>query len=374
MDITITSAVIVKDEERCIDSLLPIFDEIIIIDTGSVDNTLNILGNYASDKLKIYHALWKNDFSKPRNLAIKKAKCDYIFFIDADEYINSSKCEVITAFDEINRNSQKNNLALCPNIQDHNSNVSSSVRRGFINNKGFYYFGYVHEELRKNSCDILDVNVNINIIHDGYCPEIIDGKDKKRRNYRLNLKNINAEPLHLRWRFFYYRDSFEDFAAEDIYHDLSEIIKINAHLPLQISNLKSEQYIFSILDLIARAKLKLRDDHDEFHRVISVMNEVIPFNSNGFYYSMVYEIFNWKDSVKKRIEEILDFKRSECQYNIDMLHSDGLHIDAVLSFYLYEIGMNAKAKELLLSVKSCGFHTELIDSYLRQMSYNNNEE
>ncbi|MCW2475326.1 hypothetical protein [Candidatus Symbiopectobacterium sp. NZEC151] len=79
-------------------------------------------------------------------------------------------------------------------------------------------------------------------------------------------------------------------------------------------------------------------------------------------------------TIKKRIEEILRFKHSERQYNIDMLHSDGLHIDAVLSFYLYEIGMNAKAKELLLSVKSCGFHTELIDSYLRQMSYNNNKE
>lgn len=111
MDITITGAVIVKDEERCIkrciDSLLPLFDEIIIVDTGSVDNTLNILHRYTSDKLKILHTLWEDNFSKPRNFAIKKAKCDYIFFIDADEYINSSKSEVITAFNEINLNSQK---------------------------------------------------------------------------------------------------------------------------------------------------------------------------------------------------------------------------------------------------------------------------
>lgn len=377
MDITITGAVIVKDEERCIkrciDSLLPIFDEIIIVDTGSVDNTLNILNHYTCDKLKIFHTLWENDFSKPRNLAIKKARCDYIFFIDADEYINSSRCEVISAFNEINRNTKKNDMALCPNIQDHNSNISRSVRRGFVNNEGFYYFGYVHEELRKSNSAILDFNVSVNIIHDGYFPEIIESKDKENRNYQLNLKNISAEPRYLRWRFFYYRDSFEFFPVEEIYHTLSNLIKINENFPLQYSNLKSDKYIFSILDLIARAKLKLRDDYDEFQRVIGVMNEIIPFNSNGFYYSMVYEIFNWKDSARRKIEEILNFKHSERQCNIDMLHSEGLHIDAALSFYLYEIGMKTKAKELLLSVKSCGFHTDLIDSYLRQMSYDEHE-
>lgn len=149
----------------------------------------------------------------------------------------------------------------------------------------------------------------------------------------MNLNNINAEPLYLRWRFFYYRDSFENFPAEDVYHTLSELIKINEHFPLQLSNLKLDQYSFSILDLMARAKLKLRDDHNEFHRIINLMNEIIPFNSNGFYYSMIYDIFNWKDSARKRIEAILKFKSSEHQYNIDMLHSDGLHIDAVLSIF-----------------------------------------
>lgn len=93
MDITITGAVIVRNEERCIkrciDSLVTIFYEIIIVDTGSFDNTLNILNSYPSDKLKIFNTKWEDDFSKSRNIAIHEASCEYIFFVDADEYISS---------------------------------------------------------------------------------------------------------------------------------------------------------------------------------------------------------------------------------------------------------------------------------------------
>lgn len=55
-DVTITVAIIVKDEERCIsrciESILQLFDEIIIVDTGSTDNTLNIIRGYSSKKIK----------------------------------------------------------------------------------------------------------------------------------------------------------------------------------------------------------------------------------------------------------------------------------------------------------------------------------
>jgi len=377
MDITITGAVIVRNEERCIkrcvDSMIAIFDEIIIVDTGSFDNTLNILNSYLSDKVKIFNTKWEDDFSKPRNIAIHEASCEYIFFVDADEYISSSKSEVISAFTDISRHAQKNKLALCPNIKDHDSNISRSVRRGFINNNDFYYFGYVHEELRNYNSEISDLNIKIDIIHDGYLLEVIEEKGKVKRNEILNLKNINIEPLYLRWRFFYYRDSFECIPAEEIYNTLSTLIKINGNLPLQISNLKSDQYIFPILDLMARAKLKLLDDENEFKCIIIMMNEMIPDNSNAFYYSMIYDIFKWKGSAKKKIIDIVKYKEMESYNNIDMLHSEGLHIDATLSFYMYEIGMIANAKKLLLSVKSSGFNTSLIDNYLNLMSYKDNE-
>ncbi|MGF6191028.1 glycosyltransferase [Serratia sp. 2723] len=84
-NVTVAAAIIVKNEERCIarciDSLLPLFQEIIVVDTGSTDNTLRILNGYLADGVKIFHMEWEDSFSKPRNLAISKLISNYIFLL-----------------------------------------------------------------------------------------------------------------------------------------------------------------------------------------------------------------------------------------------------------------------------------------------------
>lgn len=373
MDITITGAMIVKDEERCIqrclDTILPLVDEVIIVDTGSLDNTLSIIKNYQSKKIKLFNVSWNGNFSEARNYAIQKSTCDYILFLDADEYIVTSKDDFLSSIKLIDKNENLENMAFCPAIKDHNSNISRSVRRLFKNNNKFFYFGFVHEELRCNDgiTYLEDSFVEIEIHHDGYMPTIVKDKNKSMRNHDLNLKNVQAEPNYLRWVFFYYRDSFEIFNAEEIYITLENSIKRDVGKSLDENNLKNDPYTFSILDLMARAKLKTRDNHDKFHTIVKIMNYIIPMNSNGFYYSLIYDILSWKDTASARISEILEFKKSDKQYNVDMLHSDGLHVDAALSFYLYEVGFVEKARDLLLSVKSCGFQTELIDNYLNHL-------
>lgn len=71
--------------ERCINSVIDVFDEIIIIDTGSADNTLSKILNLNYQKVTIYNYKWKNDFSKARNFGINKANSKWVAFIDADE-------------------------------------------------------------------------------------------------------------------------------------------------------------------------------------------------------------------------------------------------------------------------------------------------
>ena len=85
---TLGLCMIVKNEQeildRCLISTSNIFDEIIIVDTGSSDNTVNIAKNYTD---KIYHFNWIDDFSKARNYAFDLSTTDYIMWLDADDVL-----------------------------------------------------------------------------------------------------------------------------------------------------------------------------------------------------------------------------------------------------------------------------------------------
>ena len=76
--VSISLCMIVKDEEavlaRCLDSVQGIADEIIIVDTGSSDQTRAIASQYG----RVLDFAWCNDFSAARNYSFAQAGCDYI--------------------------------------------------------------------------------------------------------------------------------------------------------------------------------------------------------------------------------------------------------------------------------------------------------
>lgn len=92
--IKVSVCMIVKNEEavleRCLNSLSPIADEIIIIDTGSSDRTKEIAKSYTT---KIYDYKWENNFAHARNYSFSKATMDYIYTADADEVIDPVNLE-----------------------------------------------------------------------------------------------------------------------------------------------------------------------------------------------------------------------------------------------------------------------------------------
>jgi glycosyltransferase involved in cell wall biosynthesis len=83
---TISLCMMVKDEEEllphCLDSLKNAVDEIIVVDTGSQDGTVELAKGYGA---KVYHHPWQNDFSKHRNQSIQYASKEWILIMDADE-------------------------------------------------------------------------------------------------------------------------------------------------------------------------------------------------------------------------------------------------------------------------------------------------
>ena len=78
---TLSLCMIVRDEEkildRCLSSIKDVVDEIIIVDTGSIDNTKTIAKKYTKE---IFDYKWNNDFSSARNYSFSLAKSEYIMW------------------------------------------------------------------------------------------------------------------------------------------------------------------------------------------------------------------------------------------------------------------------------------------------------
>lgn len=87
--ITISLCMIVKNEERilgrCLDSIADLADEIVIVDTGSTDDTKKVAASYGA---QVFDFEWVDDFSAARNFAFSKATCEYIYSADADEVLS----------------------------------------------------------------------------------------------------------------------------------------------------------------------------------------------------------------------------------------------------------------------------------------------
>ena len=104
---TLGCYMIVRDEEQtiknCLDSIINICDEIVIVDTGCIDKTMDIARAYG-DKIKTYEFKWINDFAAARNFAMSKVSTDYSFTTDADEIFSPRLRETIIKLKERNFN------------------------------------------------------------------------------------------------------------------------------------------------------------------------------------------------------------------------------------------------------------------------------
>ncbi|MBP2666248.1 MAG: sunS 1, partial [Firmicutes bacterium] len=89
---TISLCVITKNEQehlaRCLGSVKNYVHEMIVVDTGSSDDTLSIAQSLGA---QTFHYPWTNNFAAARNFALDQAVGDWIVFLDADEYFDPQK-------------------------------------------------------------------------------------------------------------------------------------------------------------------------------------------------------------------------------------------------------------------------------------------
>jgi glycosyltransferase involved in cell wall biosynthesis len=88
--ISVAAAMIVRDEERflpgCLSSLRGKVDDIVIVDTGSVDRTMSIARTFGA---RMFHFEWNDDFAAARNRGLEEVTADWVLYIDADERLHT---------------------------------------------------------------------------------------------------------------------------------------------------------------------------------------------------------------------------------------------------------------------------------------------
>lgn len=174
--VTISACMIVRDEEknldRCLSSIVDVVDEIIIVDTGSTDNTVKIAEKYGA---KIYHSPWQDDFSFHRNESIGYATCDWILRIDADEEL-IIKCNDLR--DQLARIPSQ--CVMTRNLMEDMQN--NHVAMTFYQNH-FFRRGHVKYVNRKHNMPVFDGSVwhlhGVITKHYGYNQETLKKKEKR---------------------------------------------------------------------------------------------------------------------------------------------------------------------------------------------------
>jgi tetratricopeptide (TPR) repeat protein len=87
--VTVAAAMIVRNEQDflpgCLESLQGRVDDIIVVDTGSTDNSIDIATRFG---VRLLHHAWEQDFSAARNVALDAVSCDWVLYIDADERLS----------------------------------------------------------------------------------------------------------------------------------------------------------------------------------------------------------------------------------------------------------------------------------------------
>ena len=144
---TISLCMIVKNEEQflgqCLNSVKDYVNEMIVVDTGSTDKTIEIAKGFGA---KVYHHPWENDFSKHKNQAIAHATGDWIFIMDADEELRQGSGPILkkavanTQIDAVI-------VTLVSYFNNKASQSWESKIRLFKNHPSIRYEGIVHEQL-----------------------------------------------------------------------------------------------------------------------------------------------------------------------------------------------------------------------------------
>ncbi len=186
---------IVKNEEKslpeCLRYVKDVVDEIVIVDTGSEDGTVDVARRFTD---KVYRFEWIDDFSAARNFSVDKATSRYVMWLDADDRVGEASCSNLLKI--------KKDLARKKELVSYSFKITNTLGGGrkescfqmrlFPKVPGARFEGRVHEDVSLNLVKLgipIIYDGSVEIVHSGYSdPE--KNIEKARRNLRLLIMDF----------------------------------------------------------------------------------------------------------------------------------------------------------------------------------------
>lgn len=226
---------IVKNEEnnieRCLNSVKNIVDEIVIVDTGSSDQTIEKAEAFGA---KIYHFDWENDFAAARNYSLSKAGGDWLLLLDADEEFERQDADQLIAF--LQNDDYDGAHFIIHNYMSTEVSDNCTVHNGLRllrNNRKYEYTGEIHEQITR--VDREEINnkfplKEIRLYHYGYMDSEVQNKQKRKRNIPILEKQLQRNPEDA---FTLFNLGNEYLAMNDCQKALEIYFRASAHLEAQ---------------------------------------------------------------------------------------------------------------------------------------------
>lgn len=188
---TISLCIIAKNEEqhigRCIKSAKPYVDQIVVVDTGSTDFTVEIAEELGAE---VYHHIWQDDFALARNRSLDYATGDWILFLDCDEELAPHTAPNLRKVIEDER--YNGFWVDVVNMFNNQPNTRFQGFRIFRNSPQHRFECPIHEQILpsviRNSSPEKITRSNVTVYHHGYENDDFTYKRKIERNLRILQK------------------------------------------------------------------------------------------------------------------------------------------------------------------------------------------
>ncbi|WP_227763792.1 glycosyltransferase family 2 protein [Zhaonella formicivorans] len=242
MESKISLCMIARNEEqnlrRCLKSVQGVVDEIIVVDTGSTDNTCQVAREAGA---VVRSFIWNDNFSDARNASLEGATGEWILFLDADEELPRESCEVLrrlTSNEDVEGYFVK--IVSLIGSEGWTETCPDLIFRLFRNRPEYRFRGAIHEQiadviLEKNPKAAYRIAEDFVIIHYGYLDSQISEKDKKNRNLKIIEKELEQEQGNRLLRYHYgvelYRAQRYEEAALELIRAANGIDPNTIYLP-----------------------------------------------------------------------------------------------------------------------------------------------